>query len=127
MGFADLGVTGSEINTPNLDALTKDGALLTSMYNCARCCSTRASLLTGFYPHKAGIGHIGANLGTSAYQGFLRSDCATIAEHLGASGYRILMSGKWYVAGDLPADKIAGLIAFMGSWTARRIYFPRIA
>ena len=64
MGFSDLGVMGSEIRTPNIDALARGGMLLTSMYNCARCCPTRAALLTGLYPHKAGIGHMGADLGT---------------------------------------------------------------
>jgi len=54
MGFADLGVTGSEIRTPNIDALAREGAMLSAMYNCARCCPTRASLLTGLYPHNAG-------------------------------------------------------------------------
>ena len=105
MGFADLGCTGSEIRTPNIDALARDGALLTSMYNCARCCPTRASLLTGLYPHDAGIGHMGTNLDTAAYQGFLRDDTATIAEVLRADGYATLMSGKWHVGGDYePGD-----------------------
>ena len=106
MGFADLGITGSEIRTPNIDHLAKNGALLTSMYNCARCCPTRASLLTGLYPHSAGVGHMGANLGTPAYQGFLRNDSATIAEVLRASGYRTAMSGKWHVAGDFMAREV---------------------
>lgn len=106
MGFADLGVTGSEIRTPNIDGLARSGALLTSMYNCARCCPTRASLLTGLYPHNAGIGHMGANLGTPAYQGFLSNNSATIAETLRASGYRTLMSGKWHVGGDFEARNI---------------------
>ena len=106
MGFADLGITGSEIKTPNLDGLARSGALLTAMYNCARCCPTRASLLTGLYPHNAGIGHMGANLGTPAYQGFLRNDSVTIAEVLRASGYRTLMSGKWHVAGDFMARDV---------------------
>ncbi|KIC07662.1 arylsulfatase [Leisingera sp. ANG-M1] len=100
MGFADLGCTGSEIRTPSINALARGGVLLSAMYNCARCCPTRASLLTGLYPHNAGVGHMGANLGTPAYQGFLRNDSATIAEHLRASGYATLMSGKWHVAGD---------------------------
>lgn len=106
LGFADLGITGSEIRTPNIDALARDGVLLSAMYNCARCCPTRASLLTGLYPHNAGVGHMGANLGTPAYQGFLRNDSATIAEHLRANGYRTLMSGKWHVAGDFMAREI---------------------
>ena len=103
MGFADLGCTGSEIRTPVLDSLARDGVLMTQMYNCARCCPTRASLLTGLYPHEAGIGHMGADLGTPAYQGFLRADAATIAEHLGAAGYATLMSGKWHVVRDRDA------------------------
>lgn len=105
MGFSDLGVTGSEIKTPNLDKLAGDGALLTSMYNCARCCPTRASLLTGLHPHSAGIGHMGANLGTAEYQGFLRDDTATIAEVMRGNGYRTLMAGKWHVGGDLVANQ----------------------
>ncbi|MFZ1681860.1 MAG: arylsulfatase [Rhizobiaceae bacterium] len=100
MGYADLGLMGSEIRTPNIDALARRGVLFSAMYNCARCCPTRASLLTGLYPHRAGIGHMGANLGTPAYQGFLRNDAATIAELMRAGGYRTLMSGKWHVGGD---------------------------
>ncbi|MGE4250802.1 MAG: arylsulfatase [Parvibaculaceae bacterium] len=103
MGFADLGCMGSEIRTPNIDCLARNGVLFSSMYNCARCCPTRAALLTGLYPHKAGIGHMGANLGTKAYQGFLRNDAATIAELLQLGGYRTLMSGKWHVGGDFHA------------------------
>ncbi len=100
MGFADLGCTGAEIRTPTLDRLAARGALLSAMYNCARCCPTRAALLTGLYPHKAGIGHMGLNFGTQAYQGYLRDDNATIAECLRLGGYRTLMSGKWHVGGD---------------------------
>jgi arylsulfatase len=100
MGFADIGATGSEIRTPNIDSIGHRGMLFSSMYNCGRCCPTRASLLTGLYPHKAGVGHMGANLGSSAYQGFLRNDAGTIAEILRPTGYRTLMAGKWHVAGD---------------------------
>jgi len=103
MGFSDLGCTGAEIRTPSLDRLAADGVLLSAMYNCARCCPTRAALLTGLYPHKAGIGHMVMNFGTPAYQGFLRDDAATIAEVLRSGGYRTLMSGKWHVGGDLDA------------------------
>ena len=106
MGFADLGVMGSEIRTPNIDRMARQGALLSSMYNCARCCPTRAALLTGLYPHKAGIGHMGTNLGLPSYQGYLRDDAATIAERLRGSGYRTLMSGKWHVGGDLWATRV---------------------
>jgi arylsulfatase A-like enzyme len=68
MGFADLGIMGSEIRTPHIDRLARGGVLMSSMYNCARCCPTRASLLTGLYPHKVGIGHMTPNLRVPAYQ-----------------------------------------------------------
>lgn len=99
MGYSDLGVMGSEIKTPNIDRMARGGQLYTSMYNCARCCPTRASLLTGLYPHKAGIGHMTANYGSPAYQGHLRNDAVTLAEVLRLAGYRTLMSGKWHVGG----------------------------
>lgn len=103
MGFSDLGITGSEIRTPNIDGMARRGILLSAMYNGARCCPTRAALLTGLYAHRAGIGHMGANLGTPAYQGYLRNDSATFAEVLRLNGYRTLMSGKWHVGGDFDA------------------------
>ena len=56
MGFSDIGCYGAEIQTPNLDRLAENGMRFSQMYNCARCCPTRASLLTGLYPHQAGIG-----------------------------------------------------------------------
>ena len=89
MGFSDIGCFGSEIETKNLDSLAKNGLKFSQMYNCARCCPTRASLLTGLSSHKAGIGLMTENLGTKAYQGFLRDDCVTIAEVLKTAGYKI--------------------------------------
>ncbi len=117
LGFSDLGLMGSEIRTPNIDSIATRGAALTSMYNAARCCPTRSALLTGLYPHKAGIGHMGSNLGTPAYQGYLRDDTATIAEALRPAGYRTLMAGKWHVGGDLWATRV-------NSWTLGSPGFP---
>jgi arylsulfatase len=102
LGFADIGCYGSEIATPNLDRLAGEGVRLTQFYNCARCCPTRAALLTGLYPHEAGVGHMVENRGRPQYQGFLRDDCVTIAEALRPAGYRTLMSGKWHVGGKRP-------------------------
>jgi arylsulfatase A-like enzyme len=99
MGFSDLGCYGSEIQTPNLDHLAAGGIRFTQAYNCARCCPTRASLLTGLYPHQAGVGHMVRNLGVPAYQGYLRDDCLTMAEVLGEAGYRTMLSGKWHCGG----------------------------
>jgi arylsulfatase A-like enzyme len=102
MGFSDLGCYGSEINTPNIDSLARDGLRFSQMYNMARCCPTRASLLTGLYPHQAGVGHMVDDYGVPEYQGYLNENCATIAEVLKGSGYRTQISGKWHVGGDYP-------------------------
>src|SRR6185295_6213038 len=67
-----------------------------------RCCPSRASLLTGLYPHQAGVGHMVANRGTPAYQGFLNDRCVTLAEALRPAGYRTMMTGKWHVGNDRP-------------------------
>ena len=99
MGFSDIGCYGSEIQTPNLDRMARNGMRFSQMYNYARCCPTRACLLTGAYPHQAGIGHMMENTGSPAYQGFLRDDVVTIAEALKSGGYRTYMSGKWHVGG----------------------------
>jgi arylsulfatase len=75
MGYSDLGCYGSEIATPNLDRLAADGLRFTHFYNTGRCCPTRAALLTGLYPHQAGVGHMVEDRGFPAYQGFLNDRC----------------------------------------------------
>jgi arylsulfatase len=97
MGFSDIGCYGSEINTPNLDRLAANGIRFTQFYNTARCCPTRASLLTGLYPHQAGVGHMMDDRGTDGYRGDLNRNCVTIAEVLKTTGYRTYMTGKWHV------------------------------
>ena len=107
LGWGDIGAYGSEIRTPNLDRLAKEGVRFSQMYNSARCCPTRASLLTGLNPQQAGIGHMVVNLGVPSYQGYLNDNCVTIAEVLKDDGYRTLMAGKWHVGGEqatLPDD-----------------------
>jgi len=98
MGFSDLGCYGSEILTPNLDELARGGLRFTQFYNTARCCPTRAALLTGLYPHQAGVGHLMDDRGQPGYRGNLNRECATLAEVLGAAGYQTMMSGKWHVS-----------------------------
>lgn len=97
MGFSDIGCYGSEIKTPNLDSLAADGLRFTQFYNTGRCCPTRASLLTGLYPHQAGIGHMMNDRGYDGYRGDLNRNCVTIAEVLKPAGYRSYISGKWHV------------------------------
>jgi arylsulfatase len=102
MGFSDIGCYGSEIPTPNLDRLAANGVRLAQFYNAARCCPTRASLLTGLYPHQAGIGHMVAPAPDPAYQGYLNDRCTTIAEVMRQAGYRTAMAGKWHVGESRP-------------------------
>jgi arylsulfatase len=97
LGFSDVGCYGSEILTPNLDEMAEEGLQFTQFYNTARCCPTRAALLTGLYPHQAGVGHMMDDRGQPGYRGNLNRQSATIAEVLGAAGYQTYMSGKWHV------------------------------
>ena len=99
MGFSDLGCYGSEIKTPNLDKLSENGIKFSQMYNSARCCPSRAALLTGLNPQQTGVGHMVTESTVPGYEGYLNSNCATIAEVLKSSGYKTLMSGKWHVGG----------------------------
>ncbi len=101
MGFSDLGCYGSEIPTPNLDALAANGLRFTQFYNTGRCCPSRAALLTGLYSHQAGIGHMVEDQGQPGYRGHLNDQCVTIAEVLRPAGYFTAMSGKWHVGQGL--------------------------
>jgi arylsulfatase len=127
MGYSDISCFGSEIPTPNLDKLAKQGVRFSQFYNAARCCPTRASLLTGLYQHQAGVGDMVTDLGAPAYQGYLNTTSVTLAEVLKMNGYNTYMSGKWHVGNHpetLPRkrgfDRYFGLIDGGGS------YFERI-
>ena len=97
MGYSDIGCYGSEIETPVLDKLAKNGLRYTQFYNTSRCCPTRAALLTGLYSHQAGIGLMTGDKGYDAYRGDLNKQCVTLAEALKPAGYKTYMSGKWHV------------------------------
>lgn len=106
MGFSDIGCYGSEIPTPNLDKLAETGLRFTQFYNAARCCPTRASLLTGLWQHQAGVGMMTAD-GTKenvpeGYVGHLNEHCVTIAEVAKSAGYHTYMAGKWHVGDAVP-------------------------
>src|SRR5205085_9833801 len=104
LGYSDLGCYGSEIATPNLDRLARDGVRFTQFYNQARCCPSRAALLTGRYPHQVGIGAmiddyakwIREAAARPSYQDHLAADAIMLPELLRDAGYRTLMSGKWH-------------------------------
>ena len=97
MGFSDIGCYGSEIPTPNLDALAEGGLRFTQFYNTGRCCPTRATLLTGLYAHQAGVGHMTDNYGVPGYVGALNNQCVTLGSVASSAGYHSLATGKWHV------------------------------
>ncbi len=111
MGYSDLGCYGGEVHTPNLDRLAAGGVRFTQFYNTARCCPSRASLLTGLHPHQADVGHMTGNDGVDGYRGDLSRRAVTIAETLKPAGYAAYMSGKWHVShsvnnpGNWPNDR----------------------
>ncbi len=101
MGYSDLGAYGGEIATPNLDALAAAGLRFTEFYNTARCSPTRAALLTGVYPHEAGMGFLPFQWHPPGYTGALADDVVTIPEALEGAGYRSYMSGKWHLSDQM--------------------------
>jgi arylsulfatase A-like enzyme len=98
LGYSDLGCYGGEINTPNLDFLASKGMRFTQFYNTSRCCPTRASLLTGLYPHHAGVGRMTMDAEKPGYRGYMTDNTVTLAEVLKRAGYNTAMTGKWHVA-----------------------------
>lgn len=99
LGFSDLACYGSQVRTPRLDQLAQGGVRFAQFYNAGRCCPTRASVLTGLYPHQAGVGHMLEDWKPPGYTTGLNERCATIAELLGDAGYRCYHVGKWHVGG----------------------------
>ena len=99
LGFSDVGCFGSEVATPNIDRLAANGMRISQFYNCARCCPTRAALLTGLFPHQAGVGHMLEDFHAPGYTNGLNERCVTIAQLLHGGGYRTYHVGKWHVGG----------------------------
>ena len=98
MGYSDLGCYGGEIDTPQIDSLAANGLRFSGFYNTGRCCPTRASLLTGLYPHQTGVGKMTFEENRPGYRGFLQPNCVTIAEVLREAGYQTSMVGKWHLS-----------------------------
>jgi arylsulfatase len=120
MGYSDLGSYGGEIATPNLDQLAERGVRFTQFYNTARCSPTRASLLTGVYPHEAGMGWLPFAWDPPGYTGELSRSVATIAELLASAGYRSYLAGKWHLSDQMGHWSGDSSRTSTGSWPLAR-------
>lgn len=130
LGFSDLSCYGGEIPTPNIDRLAAAGARFTQAYTSARCCPTRASLMTGLHPHQTGVGFFATNTPDArrgpAYLGHLNDRCVTVAEVLKAAGYHTYMVGKWHMSEPGPIargfDEFYGFVQgyAQDQWTPER-------
>ncbi len=110
-GFTDIGAFGSEIHTPNIDALAAQGVRFTNFHVAGSCSPTRAMLQTGVSSHRAGLGNMPEtippeHLGKPGYETVLNDRVVTIAQRLHDAGYRTYFSGKWHL-GKTP-EKLPG-------------------
>ena len=129
VGYSDIGCYGGEIRTPNLDRLAAGGVRFTQFYNAARCCPSRAAIMTGLYPHQTGMGNMVGGRppdeSMEGYAGRLNNRNATIAEVLRPAGYSTLMAGKWHLGQPSPVergfDEYYGMLhGFDSFWDASR-------
>lgn len=121
LGFSDLGCYGGEVETPNLNALAMSGVRLTQFYTMGRCCPSRASILTGQYPHRVGLGHMTQDIGRPGYRGRVSEEARTIAQVLKPAGYRSFIAGKWHLGTPDPTQH--GFEEFYGTLVSAKRFF----
>ncbi|MDE0937497.1 MAG: arylsulfatase [Mariniblastus sp.] len=102
-GFSDLGCYGSEIETPNLDGLAKNGLLFTQFYNTGRCWPTRAALMSGYYPHMVHRDKLPELTAVGGNRGQRQKWARLLPDYLKPLGYRNYHSGKWHIDGKVLA------------------------
>ncbi|MGJ3510040.1 arylsulfatase [Enemella sp. A6] len=116
LGYADLGCFGSEIETPNIDALAAEGLRYTDFHVTPMCSPTRAALMTGRNSHAVGFGTVFGDPGFDGYTHELPEDALSMAEVFRHGGYRTMMVGKWHLSKD--HDRNEG--GELGSWPVQR-------
>lgn len=99
LGFSDIGCYGSEIPTPNIDAVAAEGIRYANFHVAPLCSPTRAALLTGRNPHAAGVGYVAhVDPGFPGYASELPENQPTLAEVMRSNGYSTFMLGKWHLS-----------------------------
>ncbi len=121
LGYSDLGCYGGEIATPRLDQLARNGIRFTQFYNAGRCCPSRASILTGHYPHRVGLGHMTKDIHRPGYRGSVSSQAPVISQVLMPAGYRSFIAGKWHLGTDDPTQH--GFEEFYGTLVSAKRFF----
>jgi arylsulfatase len=129
LGYSDLGCFGGEIATPNLDRLAKGGVRFAQFYSSARCCPSRAALLTGLYPHQAGMGNMVGGQASAEYPGYtgrIDDNIPFLPRVLKDAGYTTLMTGKWHLGQPGPVqrgfDEFYGMVHGFDSFWDRSKY-----
>jgi arylsulfatase A-like enzyme len=129
LGWSDPGCFGGEIQTPNLNRLARGGVRFTQFYSSARCCPARASILTGLYPHQAGMGNMTSEKPRTDYPGYagvLNDRNVTVPEVLKKAGYSTWMAGKWHLGPPGPVgrgfDEYYGMVHGFDSFWDRSKY-----
>lgn len=122
LGWSDVGCYGSEIRTPNLDALANDGLRFTQFYNSARCSPSRAALLTGLNPHQVGVPVLSTPL---------NDRCVTLAEVLKPAGYHTYMVGKWHLSEQQTPimrgfEEFYGMLGGFNTYWKENPYYTRL-
>jgi arylsulfatase len=120
MGYADMGMFGGEIRTPNLDALAQQGVRFTNFYTSATCSPSRAMLLSGTDNHIAGLGNMDEVVapnqqGVPGYEGVLNDRVVAFPQLLKDAGYHTYMVGKWHLGKE--PDKIPAARGFERDFT----------